>query len=569
MHRKLVYILSFVFVLATVHCALAQEMSGEIRTIQMQEKEKQLRKQIQEEPKASEIKEELPSEAPVAGSESQEKTLIKQINVIGATFLTQKEVQDIVTKYQGKELTLSDMQKVAGLITDAYRQKGYITSRAYLPPQKIENNTLEVRVMEGRMGQVNVKGNHYFRTALFLRKLAMKAGDAFDYNKLRANLSKINQYQDRSAKAVIVPGKDPGTTDVNLDIKDNLPIHIGMDWDNFGSRYIEKDRYQGTLKHNNLLGFDDSLTLQYQTAEAQAYSLLALRYIFPVADTTEIGFFMARTKLELGREFEALQARGKSKLYSLFATQDLISKENVTLIARIGFDYKDVINFQSGNVTSKDKMRVAKVSASLDVSDRFGRTIIDNEINFGIPNIMGGLEAEDPIASRVGSGGQFTKDTLNFLRLQKMPFSSNLLWKNQFQFASNILTATEQYQLGGIANVRGYAPAEAVGDNGYTTTLEWSFPPYFISKNAKVPYSQARWRDALRLVAFYDWGNVSLRNPQAGEDKNTTLSDIGCGIRFNLPENFNVRIDVAWPMTNLTSADGNRVHPWFQVSKEF
>lgn len=495
----------------------AQEVSEQQRNIQLQEKEKQLRQKIEQKAKAPEIKQEVPALAPV--SESKEKTLIKQINVTGVTFLSEKEVQDIVLKYKGKELTLGEMQKIAGLITDAYRQKGYITSRAYLPPQKIENGILEIRVVEGLMGNLNVTGNHYFKASLFERRFAMKKGEPFDYNKLRANLSKINQYADRSARAVLVPGKEPGTTDVTLEVKDHLPIHLGLDWDNYGSRFIGRDRYEAILKDNNLLGFDDSLTLQYQIAEAHAYRLTSLRYLLPVTKATEVGFVAAENKLHLGKEFEDVNARGKSHIYSLFTNHNLLDTENVSLIGHLGFDYKDVFNYQQGSKISSDRMRVLKGSFDLDVSDNFGRTILDNELGFGIPDIMGGSKAKDPSTSRVGAGGKFVKDTITFVRLQKMPFSSTLLWKNQAQLSPNTLTATEEYQLGGIANLRGYAPAEAVGDNGYATTLEWSVPPYFVSKNIKVPFSQGKLYDVLRFVGFYDWGVVSLREPQAGEKK--------------------------------------------------
>jgi len=540
--------------------------SAGIRTLQQEDNEKKLRQDIEKKAIPPEIKEELPAQP--AAPESTGKTLINTINVTGATRLPAKEVQDIILPFQGKELTMGEMEKAAGLITDSYRQKGYITSRAYLPPQKIEGGVLEIRVVEGLMGELNVSGNRYFKTSLLKREVALKKGELFNYNYLRQRLSRINQYPDRNVRAVLLPGKEAGTTDVNLEVKDNLPIHLALDWDNFGSRFIHKDRYETILKHDNLLGFDDILTLQYQLAQADTYELLSLRYLFPVNNKTDLGFFMAQTKLQLGREFEALNARGKGRFYSLYGSHGLINTENVSLSLRLGFDYKDIFNFQQNNETSRDRMRVLKTSFNLDVSDGFGRTILDNELSCGIPDMMGGSAAKDPGASVTGSGGKFVKNTISLLRLQKMPFASSLLWKNQIQVSPYTLTATEEYQLGGIANLRGYPPAEVVGDNGYTTTLEWSFPPYFIPKSVKVPFSKAKVTDALRWVLFYDWGNVKTHRPDAGEEKTQTLSDIGCGIRFNLPENFNVRIDIAWPLGKSPS-DEDHVHPWFQVSKEF
>ena len=82
-------------------------------------------------------------------------------------------------------MTWGEMQKIADLITDAYRQKGYVTSRAYLPPQQIERQILEIRIVEGITGNVEIKGNRYFKKKLYRNKIALKNGEPFDYEALR------------------------------------------------------------------------------------------------------------------------------------------------------------------------------------------------------------------------------------------------------------------------------------------------------------------------------------------------------------------------------------------------
>ena len=149
-----------------------------------------------------------------------------------------------------------------------------------------------------------------------------------------------------------------------------------------------------------------------------------------------------------------------------------------------------------------------------------------------------------------------------------MPFDSMLLWKNQFQFSSYALTATEQFQIGGITTVRGYPPAEHAGDQGYATSLEWSFPPYFIHKNSNVPFSKVKFYDIFRIVTFYDWANVRLKNPLSGEEKSETLSAAGFGFRFSMPENFFVRLEFGYPLGK-TPSDSAHLHTWVEVSKEF
>lgn len=564
--NNFVFGLTFVFIFT--NSLLFAQTAEQIEKAQQEiEKEKILRERIEQQKKAPEVEEKLPAKE-VAPAVVETKILVTKITVTGVTLLSEKEINDIVLPYQNKESTVREMQKIADLVTDAYRKKNYITSRAYLPPQRIKEGVMEIRAVEGITGDIQVKGNRYFKSPLLRNKIALKRGEPFNYETLRRGLSKINEQPDRNVKAVLMPGKEAGTTDVVLEVKDQLPIHIGFDWDNFGSRYINKDRYSVRFTHNNLLGLDDKLFFQYQLSESGRYFLKNIRYLLPVTSNCEIGASASLSRIKLGRELKDSDARGKSKIYSLFVNNSLINRENLELTLNLGFDYKDIINYQSQAVTSHDRIRIVKTGLDLDMTDNFGRTILSDVIEVGIPNIMGGLDKQDSRSSHSGAGGKFVKNSLNFLRLNNFVFGSKLLFKTQFQYSPYILTASEQFQIGGVANVRAYPPAEAVGDRGCTLTAEWSIPPYLIPKNIKVPFSKAKFYDAFRTVIFYDWATARQRRPGAGEEKNKTLRGVGCGLRFNLPENFSVRLDFAWPLDN-TPTDGDHMHTWAQVSKSF
>jgi hemolysin activation/secretion protein len=148
-----------------------------------------------------------------------------------------------------------------------------------------------------------------------------------------------------------------------------------------------------------------------------------------------------------------------------------------------------------------------------------------------------------------------------------MPLSSSILWKNSFQYSNYNLLSVEQFQLGGISNVRGYAPATYAGDQGLSSTLEWSFPAYFLPKSIKVPFSKAKFYDVTRFVAFYDIGHADLRSPTATEQNSMTLQGWGYGVRLNLPEAFFARVEYAYPINPKgVGGDGNL---YWDVSKKF
>lgn len=286
----------------------------------------------------------------------------------------------------------------------------------------------------------------------------------------------------------------------------------------------------------------------------------------------DLGIYTSRSKLQLGREFEDVNSRGKSRLFGVYGSQNLVKNDDLVFNFNFGFDYKDVYNFLLGDISSQDRLRIAKVGFDFDLTDNYGRTIITDDFNVGIPSIMGGtkahLDPSDKPTSRDGAGGKFIKDTLNLVRLQKLFFGSTLLWKSQMQFSPSILTATEQFQVGGPANNRGYPVAEFVGDRGYTMTWELALPPYFVPKSFKVPFSKSSIYDAVRFVGFYDWANVNLKRLQAGDKKNRTVRSAGFGVRVNIVENFFARYEIGWPL-DYKPSDGKGVHQWIEVTKTF
>lgn len=529
------------------------------------EEQKAIQEQIEQKKKKPEVKEELPKEEPAAADTK--KVQIKKIAVEGATLISESELKGIISEYEGKDLTLSEMQKVADKITESYRKKGYTTSRAYLPPQTIKDGILTIKVIEGKVGKIDIKGNRYFRTSQLEKKIKLKPKDYFKYETLQDSLTFINENPDRQARAILVPGVAAGTTDIIIEVKDKLPIHLGFDYDNFGSRYMEKNRWAFVYENNNLLGFDDRLYLKYQMSQKSLHSLKNARYIYPVNEKMEVGGYFLHSRLILGKEFRSLSAVGKATIAGIFLNRALVANRVLDLRYNFGFDYKDIKNYILNAESSRDEMRVIKNGLDIDITDKFGRTIITPEIDVGIPRMWGALTAKDPKASRAGAGGQFVKGVFNFYRLQPMPFSSSLLLKNSAQLSNYNLVAAEQFQIGGAASVRGYGPGEFAGDKGIYSAVEWSFPAYGLPKGIKIPLTESKFYDAVRFVCFYDWANSRLNNPQAGEEKSDTLRGFGYGLRFNLKD-LALKFELGYPLGKIPS-DGNRAHPWVEFSWRF
>ncbi|MFC1514585.1 ShlB/FhaC/HecB family hemolysin secretion/activation protein [Candidatus Omnitrophota bacterium] len=496
------------------------------------------------------------------------KAMVSMITVEGVVLLPPEDINDITARYEGKELTLRTMQKVADLITDEYRKAGYATSRAYLPPQSIQDGFLLIRVVEGRLGNVTIEGNRYFSSDLLERRMGLTSGNAFDYAELQSALTRVNEHPDRDAKVTLAPGKVAGTTDIIVEVEDRFPIHAGFEYDNFGTRFIDEDRFSTIFEHNNLMGWDDKLYLEYERSEGDLYWLGLMRYTFPINNRLDVGTYFAYSETELAKQFKPMMAEGESLVAGFFTNFALIDKLDLDVVLNFGFDYKDITNDLFGINISEDNVRMLKMGLDVDYADRWGRTIFTPELDIGIPDIMGGMDPKDANASRMGAGGKFYKAVANLFRLQPAFLDSTILWKNQGQFSRYNLVASEQFQIGGPYSVRGYPPAEFSGDGGYYTSFEWSFPPYGIPPEMKVPFLDDSLYDAFRVVAFYDWGYVNVNRTLPGQEQHQTLQGCGFGFRLNLSNSLTARVEVGYPLGKEAS-DGENSRTWVEFTKHF
>ena len=90
-------------------------------------------------------------EAPPADNEGTEISFeLKQVNWNPSEILKQEEIQAVAQSYIGRQITLKDLREMADKITDLYKEKGYMTCGAVLPPQRIHEGVVEIRLIEGK-----------------------------------------------------------------------------------------------------------------------------------------------------------------------------------------------------------------------------------------------------------------------------------------------------------------------------------------------------------------------------------------------------------------------------------
>ncbi|MFH1075038.1 MAG: POTRA domain-containing protein [Candidatus Firestonebacteria bacterium] len=501
---------------------------------------------------------------------------IRQINVVGVTVLSKKDTDQIISDFQNRQLSGKEMQRCADQITDWYSIKGYITSYAYVEPARLNEEILEIKCVEGKVGKVTIEGNRHFSTRIYEERIGLKTGEPFNLKLLKNNAYKINKHPDRKILAMKVePADEPGLANITLKIKDRIPFHLNPTYDNYGSQWIFQNRYKVFYVFNNFTGHDDVLSAKSQFAETDAQKLYDLDYFLPLTNDLKFEFYAMPYKIEdFYGDREDIDRVKKAMDFKTNLIKTFIDKPGCFFEVSLGFGYWDISWFQYGKTwRRRDWLRAVLFSQDLNISDKFGRTSISNDAEFAIPDFMGGLKAKDENANIPGAGSGYIMSHLVVDRQQKLFHGIDLLLRSHFQISSNTLAGVKKFCIGGTGGVvdnRGYPRAQYVGDSGKSISIGLSFPPYFVPRNLNVPFSKTKLYNTLKFIPTYDLAQGRLKSTPPGEKADATFRSAGCALKFDLPEHsMSLRVDTFWPVGGTYPADGDRCHTWIYLSKDF
>ncbi|MBN1662161.1 MAG: ShlB/FhaC/HecB family hemolysin secretion/activation protein [Deltaproteobacteria bacterium] len=539
--------------------ASAQEKAGEVL--------KQLeKKEIVPRTPATPIiekKEEKPQPIPAG-----QKILIKQIIVTVRNksrdgekpLLAPEAIRAITSKYENRELTLPEINRIAEDITANYRAHGHILAYAYIAQQEIKDGILEIGIIEGKTGEITVTGNKSYSSKFIRKHLEkIKKDPSLKENTLERALLILNEYPSLDVKALLKAGKAFGTTDITAQTKDSLPISGSLSYDNFGTDTTSKHRLSAEFNIGNLLASGDLLMFRGLTGldriDLKNLSYGRAEYLIPVCyNGTKAGIYYTNSVYEAGEQFTVLDINGKARVAGVYVAHPIIKTRDQALDVRFGFDHKDVYEYLLGDSRSQDNIRVFNLGMTYNVIDRlYGRNVINLTYHQGVRDILGGNGRNDAGTSRLNADGGFSKGTVDAVRFQKLPGYNHLMFKAGGQYSKDALFVAEQFYLGGVSSIRGFASSSKSGDSGYSLSAElYLAPPY---PETKIFHQDLG--NTIKFVLFADHGGVFRNDVHPGEDKNAYLTGIGAGIRIYAGKYFSARLDYAVPSVDGKYKTGN------------
>ena len=491
---------------------------------------------------------------PHAPTEGGPKVRVNTIVFSGNTVILTEELEKVVAPALGKELTLGELNQVAEKVSQYYVKKGYILAQAYLPPQEVREGVIEIAILEGEVGAIEVHGNQRYASSTILGMLEpIHKRRVLHEGVLETALNELNEYPGLTVRATLKPGANLGQTDLDVTAQERMPYTLALNLDNYGSRLTGPWRYGTDIGIGNLLGVGDNLMFTGMKSNTRLF-FTNVGYAIPVNHFgTKVQANWSHSENVVGQEFGFSRPVGRADIISGDVLQTISRTSLLTLVANGGFDYKTVRNIVSGSLASKDELRIFRLGLRGDYRDLFlGRTFFGATWHYGV-DVLGGSAQDAPMTSFSGAGpGKWSTATGDLARFQSLAFpwvqglplvgpalsDSSLLLRATGQIASDRLLSPERFSIGGYYTVRGYPVAEKIGDDGYAVTAELTVP---IPSSAKIPFSETLvWKQTVQLAAFIDHGAtfvspVTFPPGQRPPLPQEYLTGAGGGLRINLP----------------------------------
>lgn len=506
----------------------------------------------------------------------QPKLYVAEYRVDGVKHLSTIDVENAVYPFLGPERTLEDVDQARAALEKAYKDKGYQTVTVEIPQQTPKRGIINLLVVENTVGRLRVRGAKWFSPAQ-IKKAApsLAEGTVVDFNNVQKDIIALNQLPDREVTPTLKPGVEPGTVDVDLTVKDKLPLHGTLELNNRYSADTTELRLNGGINYNNLWQAGHAVGFNFQVApenpdDAQVYSAY---YLARFAKLDNFSLMFSGTKQDSNvSTLGGAAVAGRGEIIGIRAMFNLPALPKFYHNLSVGADYK---HFGENVIIGTDK--VSTPITYYPISLAYGATWNSKhgftELNSGITFHIRGTGSDDQEfdAKRYLADGGFFHFRGDLSHTQDLPLGAQVFAKIQGQATGNSLINSEQFSGGGQSTVRGYLESAALGDQGIFGTFEVRTPSLlgFMNPKKEGESQDRNQANEWRFHGFVDAGRLTLNDPLPEQTSHYNLMSIGVGTRIKLINHFNGTVDIAWPLEALGTTEENDPFFGFRVWTEF
>jgi outer membrane protein insertion porin family len=485
-----------------------------------------------------------------------EQPEIKEIRVVGNQAVSTEEILNAVKEFfKVGDVYNENQRNAAGrAIRDLYVRKGFgLYAVEDLNPLADSPNTLNIAVLEAKVGQVGWQGNKTTQDRVMRRLIKTRPGDTFSVNKWTNDLRRlINTQWFEQVQSIEDEQREVGRIDLIADVKEQRTgqFNVGLQLDprnslagvislrdvNFqgsgqtvGLNYLQATRGTGPsidLDYSNPF-FDNKDT----TFRVSVYSRLVFRFANAFNNTNPIdndNYFERRTGGTIGfsRPVKENLSLGISGRIETVKTDNLDAAPADSFIQQDGFvgvlSFGGVLNRRDRDVdpTRGDWLRVDFEPGYSDITD-VGGAAVNSDILGSNTFFRTSLEYRKYFTDGPPLGRELTASR------------RVLALRARYGTISGDVPFFEQFFAGGADSVRGYQEDRFWGRNQLITTAE-----------LRQPLGQA-----FSVIGFVDyggaWGGYGAVNNFSQSERFKLHLGYGLGLSFRTPLG-PIRLDIGF-----------------------
>lgn len=480
----------------------------------------------------------------------QQGVFINSIQVSPSEILTKEDINKVISPLIGKNVYISDLKAAVEQINRMYAEKGFVTARAFLPEQTVQNGNVRIELIESKVGNVTVEQNRWTKSKYITDRMPQKEGELFDIVELEKDIMDFNRYNEGVAlTANLKAGEKEGTTDVEIKAHERFPFHLTAMMDNAGRYTTGRIRGGLMLSADSLFGYRDKLSLGTYFSGGSVSPFVD--YNFPVNKKDgRVGFMYSSTfaKVKWGT-YSPLDLKSRAYTYSLYYTQPLIRKPGFELKSYAALNYKRATSELGLFNLDMGTDEVTSIDAALNLR---------KDTKYGIWYLNQGVGYAAPLFD---SNSNYFKIFGGAVRLHDFSHGFIGQLRGNYQIIPNnrYIPYIDQFQAGGLATVRGYAEGSMIGKNGFFTSGELMFPllPRQITSprtGEKIPFIGKYVKGAV----FADFGGVFPQVDEYQYEGTYFMASLGMGLRVQLPGDLSARLYWGYPLINSRYFDQDR-----------
>lgn len=447
---------------------------------------------------------------------------VKTVTITDAKHMPQRVKDAITRQFAGHCLGVNEIQSLMGQVTAWYIDKGYATTRAYLPQQDLSTGALKIQVIEGKVDKIRLKQGDK-GSLLIPGVFPWVEGDVLNIRDIEQGLDQINRLASNNATMDIVPGAKVGESVIVVNNTPSKRWHVTTQLDNYGTRGTGRNEGSATASFDDLLGlnefysFNKKKSLPINNPDTQSSSGSALFSVPFGYYTFTAGYSDSNYDSQLHTP-SALTVHLNGDSHAWYSTLDRLVYRDKDTKVNVSATLTDKEN---NNYVAGSRLVISSRALTIvDLGTTASTTIGGGIANFGAGYSRGikALGAAEDLSGLPGSAprAQFDKFTASASYYYPFQYAGQDLSYSTAvtaQYALDTLYGTEQFSVGGIYSVRGFYDETLANDDGILMRNDLA-----VNKTLQGPFGRTI---AVKPYVALDAGAVG--SPNAGTQQGTLV----------------------------------------------